>query len=1007
MKVKAMNKNNGIIKCLSGNFFVIILLGFWLTTNCYAQLGIMPSHVEQYNLTAGPYNGGNGKNPIEIEPVTIEIENAQWLRVIFNSVNLGTQSYIKIISRLDGSEQTLNSQSINQWKNTSAYFNGSAIDITLYVVPGDLNIHYQVDEVIVGDSPENLNEPPLGICDLYDDRVPSNYPCVGRLVSGKDGPAVGTAFLISTGNMVSAFHCLDEDDGSVVQFNVPSNGTHPDAVDQYVIGHVIRPSVLYDGNDWAVFDVNPNSNNQMPINRQTQTAIIEPNHQLDDGDNLVVVGYGETYDLGNYPQQISDGPYVYYEDPAHPYFIHFRVDAAHGSSGGPIIIQDLSKTPTPHVVGILTLGGCIFDLPSTWNGGTSIDNPDLMQALSTNIVRLEQKKQDGSNVGTMGLWNTNSNIFERSSAPTVFEIPIGANSTLHADTLRYDNQKYYKWDTQTDLVNPKTFNVGSNQLKLIAKLLPVTGDITIRNEIQGATAYIGGIIKFKDPWLIDTLGQYGRSNQGMGAPLKQRSSPFYPDFNTTYDLTDKYNGVLLNQHTYLGNYYSVQVPIEQDIGEFHCRLIDNNNWSATGASLFDLGNSPSGYSRRAVVFTASLSPITVKAKYQAISASINAPAILDWNMTSIPAVIGNFASTSVYPMAQSLVYVFQNGYVPKTTLQNGEGYWVKLPSIPYVNYTGTPIFQGSYSVNQGWNIVGSISVAVPVSSLGNNSETPYYKLTLNGYVAVDSLKPGGGYWVKMKQNGTLVFQAPQGGMAKTSESTPSNIETLISSLDKFTIIDGEGKKQDLFVRNGSIVSELEGINFEMPPPPMGINFDARFVTEKLVEVAYPQDGETALSIAVSTDTYPVTVTYDIKPENGINYSIGESSNGMGKNNLSQLNGRSGNFVINEKSAGKILLVSNAHYVAGSELPKEYILGQNYPNPFNPTTVINYQLPVNSFVTLRVYDVLGKEVATVVNEYKEAGYYQASFNATHLSSGVYFYKLVAGNYTSVKKLLFAK
>ncbi|RJP72250.1 MAG: T9SS C-terminal target domain-containing protein [Ignavibacteriales bacterium] len=83
------------------------------------------------------------------------------------------------------------------------------------------------------------------------------------------------------------------------------------------------------------------------------------------------------------------------------------------------------------------------------------------------------------------------------------------------------------------------------------------------------------------------------------------------------------------------------------------------------------------------------------------------------------------------------------------------------------------------------------------------------------------------------------------------------------------------------------------------------------------------------------------------------------------------------------------------------------LAQNYPNPFNPVTVINYQLPANSYVTLKVFDLLGKEVTTLVNGNMDAGNHNVNFNASSLSAGTYFYKLKAGDYTSVKKLMVVK
>jgi len=88
-------------------------------------------------------------------------------------------------------------------------------------------------------------------------------------------------------------------------------------------------------------------------------------------------------------------------------------------------------------------------------------------------------------------------------------------------------------------------------------------------------------------------------------------------------------------------------------------------------------------------------------------------------------------------------------------------------------------------------------------------------------------------------------------------------------------------------------------------------------------------------------------------------------------------------------------------------PEVFSLSQNYPNPFNPVTVIKYQLPIKSSVTLKIFDLLGKEVETLVNEDKDAGYYQAVFDASNLSSGIYFYTLQTENYFVTKKMILLK
>jgi len=86
---------------------------------------------------------------------------------------------------------------------------------------------------------------------------------------------------------------------------------------------------------------------------------------------------------------------------------------------------------------------------------------------------------------------------------------------------------------------------------------------------------------------------------------------------------------------------------------------------------------------------------------------------------------------------------------------------------------------------------------------------------------------------------------------------------------------------------------------------------------------------------------------------------------------------------------------------------EYELYQNYPNPFNPSTLIKYNLPESGLVTIKVFDVVGSEIKTLVNEEKPAGIYEVKFDASEVPSGIYFYKLQAGSYTETKKMLLMK
>jgi hypothetical protein len=93
--------------------------------------------------------------------------------------------------------------------------------------------------------------------------------------------------------------------------------------------------------------------------------------------------------------------------------------------------------------------------------------------------------------------------------------------------------------------------------------------------------------------------------------------------------------------------------------------------------------------------------------------------------------------------------------------------------------------------------------------------------------------------------------------------------------------------------------------------------------------------------------------------------------------------------------------------AAKEIPSEFELGQNFPNPFNPTTTISFNLPVQSFVSLKVFDATGREVAVLVSEELPAGRYSRQWNAEGLASGVYFYGFQANQFMETKKLIILK
>jgi photosystem II stability/assembly factor-like uncharacterized protein len=193
--------------------------------------------------------------------------------------------------------------------------------------------------------------------------------------------------------------------------------------------------------------------------------------------------------------------------------------------------------------------------------------------------------------------------------------------------------------------------------------------------------------------------------------------------------------------------------------------------------------------------------------------------------------------------------------------------------------------------------------------------------------------------------------------------------------DEGTILKSTNGGQIWTHQNSGISSTLTSVSFT--------DMSKGHVTSVDGKVLYTSDGGTTWSIQHSENNYFGVVQF-------LNQDVGYIA-------------PFGSYIL-KTTTGGILTGFNTAQI---ELPKEFYLSQNHPNPFNPNTVISYQLTVSSFISLKVYDVLGIEVATLINEKQNSGSYHVEFDGSNFPSGIYFYKLITGEFSEVKKMTMIK
>jgi hypothetical protein len=223
-------------------------------------------------------------------------------------------------------------------------------------------------------------------------------------------------------------------------------------------------------------------------------------------------------------------------------------------------------------------------------------------------------------------------------------------------------------------------------------------------------------------------------------------------------------------------------------------------------------------------------------------------------------------------------------------------------------------------------------------------------------------------------------------------------------MNSITITDAAGGSQTLWFGEGDLAG-LPADFFTMPPAaPEGI-LDARFGTGRMVERV--GEGSAQLPVAVSAAPGPVRVSWNIVNDGGRDLGLR-----AGAGEVKRMTGTGSVVLPGGARSGLVIEMS------GAEVPASYALEQNYPNPFNPTTTIRYALPVDARLTVTVFDVLGRKIATLVDDVQAAGVKSVEWSGRNgagaqVASGVYFYRIdatpVAGGeaFTSMRKMMLLK
>lgn len=424
-----------------------------------------------------------------------------------------------------------------------------------------------------------------------------------------------------------------------------------------------------------------------------------------------------------------------------------------------------------------------------------------------------------------------------------------------------------------------------------------------------------------------------------------------------------------------------------------------------------------------------------------------------WSLISIPVNPDDASPASVFGDDFTTYFLYQysstGGYNVPSAVNTGYGYWfgtetegtvdvngtanvgvVEKSLVPGWNISATPFLNG-YSASDVRFKKGDLNMSADSAQLAGWIQNVYYYYGEGSYATDTYLAPWFGYWFSVFETGvSALYDETNAEIPSDAPKTKEPVEPE-SDINNWAvpILASVQNVSDKLLAFGASVNATDGFDavYDYAKPPVspaptalttyfeqsGWNpYFSRFASDIRAKYEFPQSGKSWSFKVVSKTAGEVTLSWsDINtliPEAiRNNYHFRMTGQGI-PSTVDMLTTTSVTF---NAEAGTVytFAINSSLTSLGDDvnLPKEFSLGQNFPNPFNPSTTIEYNVKDAAQVTLKVYDMIGNEVATLVNEVKPAGSYTVSFDASKLSSGVYLYKMTAGSFVQTRKLVLMK